>query len=107
MFTKKFWIDVTERAIKTFAQTLLATGALDVMSTDLATSLSTKAFGALLAAGVSVITSLASTGFGQRDSASLVDTKGDDGQGNIGTIILVTVVTVVLLIVVLKVFGLI
>ena len=79
MFTKRFWIDAAERAVKTFAQFLLASGALDPLSADFQTSIQTKLVGGLMAAAVSVLTSIVSSGFGQRDSASAIDTPGDDG----------------------------
>ena len=104
MFKKKFWIDALERAIKTFAQFLLAAGALDPMSADLQTSMETKLLGALAAAGVSILTSLVSTSFGQGDSASVVDTKGDDGAVD-NLLIIVAVVFFILGAICVKLFG--
>ena len=90
MFTKRFWIDAFERSIKTVAQFLLTTGALDPLSTDFQTSLQTKAIGALMAGFVSILTSLVSTSFGQKDSASMIDTPGDDGFAMNDTLVFVT-----------------
>lgn len=72
MFTKRFWLDACERAVKTFAQFMLASGALDVVSGDFETTVRTKAVGALLAAGMSVLSSLASSRVGDSPDASAV-----------------------------------
>jgi hypothetical protein len=64
-----FWADTAERAVKTFAQTLVAllgAGAVDILHIDWGQRLSVSA-GAML---VSVLTSIASAGSG--NSASLV-----------------------------------
>lgn len=55
--SKEFWIASAERALKTFAQTLLAllgTDAVGVLNADLGQS----ALAALAAAGLSVLTSV-------------------------------------------------
>lgn len=71
MFTKLFWKDAVERAVKTFAQALLAlftggqTGVLDV---DWGQSFSVAG----LAAAVSVLTSIVSSQAGPDGGASLV-----------------------------------
>lgn len=71
MFTnKKFWKDTLERAIKTFAQSLVAvglSGATGVLDVDWVNALSV----ALLATLVSVFTSIGSGTIGD-DSASVV-----------------------------------
>ena len=59
MFTAKFWRDATERAVKTFAQSALATlgvGAVDLVSTNWLGALSVGGGAAI----VSVLMSLAS-----------------------------------------------
>lgn len=64
-----FWLDASERAIKTFAQTLVAllgAGAVDILHIDWSQRLSV----AVGAAVVSVLSSIASAGNG--NSASLV-----------------------------------
>lgn len=101
MFTKKFWIDAAERAIKTMAQVLLTLGALDPLSQDFSTALTTKLIGALMAGAVSILTSIVSSGFGQRDSASVIDTKGDDGYASRDLVFALGAVALVLFIVVL------
>jgi len=75
MYTKLFWKDAAERALKTFAQSavaLLTAGSFNIMTVDYKSVLSVAAFAAL----TSVLTSLASAGTGSTSSASLVvDTK--------------------------------
>jgi hypothetical protein len=69
--TRKFWADAAERAVKTFAQSLLALGltnASGLLDVNWAGALS----GAGLAAAVSVLTSVGSSTVGD-DSASLVE----------------------------------
>lgn len=66
---KLFWIDTAERAIKTFAQTLVAllgAGAVDILNVNWGDMTAVS----LGAAVVSVLTSIASAGSG--NSASLV-----------------------------------
>ncbi|MBF6138133.1 holin [Nocardia otitidiscaviarum] len=71
MWTQQFWEDIAERAIKTFAQALLALVTVGSLLTDIdwGAALSMAATAAL----VSVLTSLASSRVGHRRSASLVD----------------------------------
>jgi hypothetical protein len=71
MFTKLFWKDATERAIKTFAQfyvTLAATQALDVFTMDWKALIGVSVGGALL----SYATSLVSAQIGVKGTPSLV-----------------------------------
>jgi len=71
MFTKTFWIQALERAVKTAAQSALAlltangTGLLDIDWTALGSV-------AGLAAVASVLTSVVTSGFGEPDSPSAV-----------------------------------
>lgn len=71
LYSKSFWSDAFERAVKTFAQTAVAligtqvTGILDVNWVQLVSA-------AGLAALVSVLTSIGSGQVGDKDSASLV-----------------------------------
>ena len=70
--TKKlFWIDATERAIKTFAQAavaILTADAVGLIGVDYIQLASIAG----LASVVSLLTSIASGGVGSTDSASLV-----------------------------------
>jgi hypothetical protein len=71
MFTKSFVLQLLERAIKTFAQTVVAlAGAsqMDWLSLDWMQLAATAA----IAAGLSVLTSIASDRFGPTDSPSMV-----------------------------------
>lgn len=72
MFTKTFVLQLVERAIKTFAQTLVAlAGAsqMDWLNLDWQHLTATAA----IAAGLSVLTSIASDRVGPTDSPSIVD----------------------------------
>lgn len=76
MFTKQFLLDLIERALKTFAQSLAAcitavvsTGTFGLGDVDWAVALSIAGLATLY----SVLTSIASTGVNRKDSASLVD----------------------------------
>jgi hypothetical protein len=73
MFTKSFLKQLAERAIKTFAQTIVAlTGAtqMDWLTLDWQHLLITSA----IAAGLSILTSIASDKIGPADSPSVVNT---------------------------------
>ncbi|GAB3135735.1 hypothetical protein GCM10027289_29890 [Tsukamurella serpentis] len=75
MFTKKFWRDATERAIKTAAQSAIGVFAADVT----VLSLNWPAAGAVVGTAtlLSYLTSIVSSGVGDRESASaLPDTYG-------------------------------
>lgn len=74
MFTKQFWLDTLERALKTAAQfgllawgTTVFTAVGDVVSIGQAVG-----FALLFGAGLSVLTSVASIGVGPKGSPSLV-----------------------------------
>jgi hypothetical protein len=72
MFTKKFWIEATERALKTFAQFILvlgAAGSFNVFNVDWQTNLGLALGGALL----SYATSIVSAGIGDKGTPSLVE----------------------------------
>lgn len=76
MFTKTFWKDTVERAVKTFAQSLAAVmtaGATGVLDVDWVNALSVS----LLATLVSVLTSVGS-GYVGDDSASAVKLNKED-----------------------------
>lgn len=79
IFTKLFWKDALERAVKTLAQTFIAVvgvaapaSGTDLMNVNYIPILLTS----LLAAGISIVTSVASAAKAGTDTASLVvDTK--------------------------------
>lgn len=72
LFTVAFWLDTAERAVKTFAQAVVAVAGVDkVASVPLAWS--DWLLGGLFAAALSVLTSVASSAKGGTESpASLV-----------------------------------
>jgi hypothetical protein len=70
MFTQTFWKSAIERAIRTFCQTLVAVAGasqFDWMSADWQTLIATSA----VAAGLSVLTSVAGVNVGDKGSTSL------------------------------------
>lgn len=69
--TTQFIKDMVERAVKTFAQTLLAS--LAVASTLEEVNWGTAMSTAVLAALISLLTSIVSGNIGDADTASLVD----------------------------------
>ena len=75
MRSKQFWQDTTERAVKTFAQALLGVfvAGVTIMSVSWVDALAVGATAAL----VSVLTSVASSGAKNPESASLVAPKPD------------------------------
>lgn len=71
MFSKKFALDSIERAIKTIAQVALAL--VTVQGFDLLHANYVGILSAIALAGlISILTSIASASFGDKDSASLV-----------------------------------
>lgn len=71
MWSKQFWKDTAERAIRTFAQALIAilgAGAVNILAVDWGQALSVAAGAAL----ISVLTSIAASGFGDKGTPSLV-----------------------------------
>lgn len=102
MFTKKFWVDALERAVRTFCQFMIAGGVMDPLSIDFQTSLQTKLVAAGVGALTSILMALAGSGFGQKDSASFIDVKGDDGHTDWQTALLAAAVSVVVWLVMWK-----
>ncbi|MEV0608144.1 holin [Polymorphospora rubra] len=71
MFTKSFWSQTLERALKTFAQAavaLLSGDGLGLVNVDWGTTASVAGLAAL----ISILSSVASAGVGRSDSPSLV-----------------------------------
>lgn len=72
MFTKRFWRETAERAVKSAAQALLGMWALDgfnVLQADWPLAAGVAGGGAVL----SVLTSLVTSGIGPKDSPSAVE----------------------------------
>lgn len=72
---KKFWLDTAERAVKTFAQALVAVfvAGITVLTVDWVQAVAVAATAAL----VSIGTSIASYNAGEKGTASLIDeTRG-------------------------------
>lgn len=79
MFTSLFWRAASERAVKTFAQTmvaLLSVGGIGLHNAPWTTSLSAAGMAALL----SLLTSIASERVGDRETPSLVRSDSAAGQ---------------------------
>ncbi|QIK63188.1 holin [Leucobacter viscericola] len=77
MFTKLFWKDAGERAVKTFAQAavaLLTAGATGLLGIDWPQLLSVAGLAAL----VSILTSVGSDSVGDRGTASLLVLSAED-----------------------------
>lgn len=78
MFTKVFWKDAVERAVKTMAQTLLTLWLTSEAVFNILTVDWTQALGVAVGAAVlSVLTSVASAAKAGTDTASLVNAKKD------------------------------
>jgi hypothetical protein len=73
MFTKHFWIDAAERALKTFFQVFLAIAIEENVFNALELDWQQIIGIALGAALVSIATSVVSSKVGHRETASLVD----------------------------------
>lgn len=74
MFNKVFWLEATERAVKTLAQFIIvlgSAGALNVFTVDWQTNIGLALGGALL----SYATSIVSAGINKNDTPSLVSTE--------------------------------
>lgn len=75
MFNKKFWIEATERALKTFAQFVLALqagDALNIFDLDWKQVISAAVAGVVF----SYATSIVSAGINKKGTPSLVDEEG-------------------------------
>lgn len=82
MWTKKFWSDALERAVKTFAQsilTILTLGGIQVLANPASALEEIKEFGwiIILLGGAlgfiySILTSIVSSFSGEKDSASFI-----------------------------------
>ena len=73
MMSKQFWKDTAERAVGTFAQALLATLAVGtpIWGLDWETGLGVSA----TAAAISILKSIVASTVGDKETASLVNTK--------------------------------
>jgi hypothetical protein len=77
LFTATFWLDAGERAIKTAAQTMLALVGVNV--TDVASlNWQEMAITTAVSTGLSVLTSIVSSGIGEPGSASLLNPAPPD-----------------------------
>lgn len=74
MWTASFWKDAGERAIKTFAQALLAT--MTVGTSIVEIDWAQGAGIAATAAAMSILTSIGSAGVGDKGTAGLVSAEG-------------------------------
>ena len=72
MRTRQFWIDAGERAVRTFAQALVAMLVAGFVFTD-AAAWGEALLSAAVAALVSLLTSVAASGVGDPESPSFVD----------------------------------
>lgn len=70
MWNKEFWKDTAERALKTFAQTLAATFVVGIPLWE--QDAVTVAGVAVTATVLSVLTSIGSSGVGDKDTASVL-----------------------------------
>ena len=72
MRTRQFWTDALERAVRTFAQALVAMLVVGFVFTDVA-AWGEALLSAAVAALVSLLTSVAASGVGDPESPSFVD----------------------------------
>lgn len=77
LFTASFWLDALERAVKTAAQTLIA---LVTTNATAVTELDWQEVGiaTAVATGLSVLTSIVSSGIGEPGTASLLNPAPPD-----------------------------
>lgn len=73
MFTAQFWKEVAERAIKTFFQTLIATGIIASAAGATSQQWKDAAFVVGIATVLSVVSSIAGVAVGPKGSPSLVE----------------------------------
>lgn len=78
MFSKEFWFDAAERAVKTFAQALLATIAVGTPLLDVDWGQGVGI--AATATVISVLSSIASIGAGEPGTASLIPEASYDAR---------------------------
>lgn len=76
MFSKVFWIDAVERAIRTFAQAVLAVQSVDATSTTIQADWQGILTSAAVAAGFSLLFSIIASGTGDKTSAAIINTEG-------------------------------
>lgn len=72
MWTKRFWLDAFERAIKTAAQGLVGAGITTAAVSDGGVDWKWTFIGAGIAAGLSLLTSIAGSQIGNPESASML-----------------------------------
>lgn len=75
MFTVNFWKETIEKMVRTAAQFLITTQALDTLGTDLSASWKTHLTGAAMAAGVSMLMNLAGSKVGSNPETGSVLTQ--------------------------------
>ncbi len=78
MFTKQFWKEAAERAVKSAAQAVLGLAVLDGGFNALEFDWGTAGGFALGGAALSILSSLVTSGFGQSNSPSAVSTAPEE-----------------------------
>lgn len=81
MFTAQFWKEVAERAIKTFFQTLVATGIIASAVGATTQQWKDAGYAVGIATLLSVLSSIAGVAIGPKGSASLVETTTEAPVG--------------------------